>query len=553
MTTLLQSAFNTFYDYDVDFKKIHSSEFIQGYKPHFNALLKKYGDVDWGTIDKEQAGAISSDVQRNVAGYALEETGKFMKDWVAKAGVAAVGVGAAASGTGVGGVAGVPTMIGGAITAGLGWTIDMMLEGIADMIEVDMGEFRKGDWCVVDETGSFRRRLPGSTANFGGQGSIAQTTKLGLYLRDHNNDREVYNVEDGTTRMYYKGYVQRIDDKHQNELNGNPILHALKGATEPAKTYDQLSKECNVRVGDKVTYRGELWEISRTGAFTNGKVTITSNGKFEEVHWETLSKALNNTTAQPVPDDDLGTFVSVARINPGEWVYTFYEDEDEYHLGVVMKCDGPGSVYVISASQDDDPGFWDSAKIEKWQRQPTKQTLGKFRMAVIEGDSYGIRDYRPDLNFSGIVKLRASQAYLQFQKKVKSSILTDAPNPSTTAIGHLASVPVADKQEAAEAFQESGPLRLRGGGYSRSGVELDDPPALDFRRQRGGWREPEVYGETVPRSPLGKSSGWREADVYGEAVDFPSGWREGPEPEKGNGNLIIGAICVAGVLIYVYK
>ena len=70
MTTLLQSAFNTFYDYDVDFDRIQSNEFVQ-YKPHFNALLKKYGELDWVNVDKEQAQNIASDVFRNTAGYAL--------------------------------------------------------------------------------------------------------------------------------------------------------------------------------------------------------------------------------------------------------------------------------------------------------------------------------------------------------------------------------------------------------------------------------------------------------------------------------------------------
>ena len=75
---------------------------------------------------------------------------------------------------------------------------------------------------------------------------------------------------------------------------------------------------------------------------------------------------------------------------------------------------------------------------------------------------------------------------------------------SGEARGHLGSAQVADKQWA-EAIQDDGPLRLRGGGYSRHGGELEDPPALEF----------------------------------GKKTD--------------NTMLIIGGICVAGVLLYVYK
>ena len=506
MTTLLQSAFNTFYDYDVDFEKIQSNEFVQGYKPRFNALLKKYGDLDWVNVDKEQAQNIASDVFRNTAGYALEGTGKFMKDYIAKAGEATIAGGVVASATGIGAPAGAPAMLLGAAITGASYVIDAALEGIADWIEVDVDEFRKGDWCVIDESGTFRRRLPGAGADFGGK-SLAQNTKLGVFLRDHDNDREIYNVEDGTTRSYAKQFVKRVDDKHQGELNGNPILHALKGSLEPAKTYDQLSKETNVRVGDKVKYKGELWEISKKGYYTNGKVTITSNGMYEEVDWDELGRALNDTTAQPVPADGLGTFVSDAQgLNTGEWVWTYYEDADEYHLGVVMKCEGR-EAWVVSADENDETGRWKPENVEKWKEQPRTNNLGKFRMAVIEGDTYGMNDYRPDKYHSNFVRLSSHEAQRQFMPRVESAILTEPKRADTVAAGVLGSVPVANRQEEAEAYEQYGSLRLRGGG-----------------------------------------SEWVEADVLGEPVPL-----EQDEKSNTQGMYLIGGICLAGILFYVYK
>ena len=93
---------------------------------------------------------------------------------------------------------------------------------------------------------------------------------------------------------------------------------------EKGQTYDQLSKEVNVRPGDKVIYNGELWEIApiKSGKYTNKKVLIASNGQYREVLWTELSVALNDTTAKPTPPNDLGSFVSDAQgVNKGDWVY----------------------------------------------------------------------------------------------------------------------------------------------------------------------------------------------------------------------------------------
>ena len=124
-------------------------------------------------------------------------------------------------------------------------------------------------------------------------------------------------------------------------------------------------------------------------------------------------------------------------------------------------------------------------------------------MGVIEGNTFKISEHRPDKLFRGIVNIPREGAEKYFMVPVSSTYYESLTGG--VARGHLGSAQVADKQWEAEAIQDGeGPLRLRGGGYSRHGGELEDPPALDFKK-------------------------------------------------TDNTMMIIGGICVAGVLLYVYK
>ena len=318
----------------------------------------------------------------------------------------------------------------------------------------------------MDESGLFRRRLPsaGAVEFGGGQTATSPNTKLCVMLGTHGNDREVFNVESGKTRTVARQYVKRVDQSHQKELDGNGVLRALKGGLEKSKTYDQLMKEVNVRPGDKVVYKGELWEIApiRQNKYDNKRVLITSNGRYEEVAWGALSAALNSTTAKPLPPDNLGSFVSDAQgINIGDWVYELYPELNEWHLGVAMTCRG-NDAYIVSANQRDDDHWAKADQLRKWKNQTSTGTLGKWREAVIYGDNNGISDYRPDKSHTGLVDISVIDAEKSFQPRVTSSYMEDSPILPARTAGAVAAVPVADKQYLAKAVELGVDLEQRG-------------------------------------------------------------------------------------------
>ena len=504
MTTLLQSNFNTFYDFAIDYDMVGTRKFLQDYRETATSFAKKYGVVDWKNIDSAQAKHIMTDVGLNLSGQAMERFGDFAKESIKD-----VGLSLAAGGGPGGAAAGFFTYI-------AGYGLDFILDEVADWIETKEINLAPGDWCVLDETGLFqgRRRLMGGEMESsmfreveeletmpGDKARFAPNAHLCVFMRDHATERQVFNVETGNTRMVKMEYVRRVQEKHQQELDENPQLRAYKASLEPKQTYDQLRKEVNVSVGAKVIYKDELWEVE---SYSNERCVITSNGQYEEVTWDALRPAFNDTTAQPLLGGVPGGFVMDAQgVHKGDWVYVYYETQKNYHLGVVQSVRG-NDIRVISADQRDDDLWYKEMEIEKWIMQPATGPLGLFRMGAIEGSDNKISENRPDKLFRGIVNIPREGAEKYFMVPVESTYYEEG-GTSGDARGHLGSAQVADKQWEAEAIQDEGPLRLRGGGYSRHGGELEDPPALEF----------------------GKKSD--------------------------NTMLIIGGICVAGVLLYVYK
>ena len=75
MTTLLESAFNTFYDYNVDTAKIHSHDFVQNYRHHFDELAGQFGGVDFANIDTTEVQKIAQDLQDRAFAYGLDKAG----------------------------------------------------------------------------------------------------------------------------------------------------------------------------------------------------------------------------------------------------------------------------------------------------------------------------------------------------------------------------------------------------------------------------------------------------------------------------------------------
>ena len=510
MTTLRQTAFNTFFDYHVDTLKLENNEFLQGYQKNLKQVAEKYGAIDWLALDSEQTSAVLTDVGKNAIGYGLEKLGEVVKTSLGLAGA---------------GVASGDPVQGGAVALA-GGLFDLAFDGLAGWLEVDPHvELRAGEWCIIDETGGFRRGLMGGDMldsteleEIGNEAprGVGAHEKLGLFIKSDGIDNEVLEVQSGNTRFLPKQHVRRIDTQHQEELNGNRVLHTIKEYVEKKSerqvlSYDQLDIPVNNRVGDKVNYNGELWEIAAYGE--EGKVTITSNGQYREVNWEQLKGAFNQTTARPMRDDGMGSFVSDAQgFSVGEWVYVHYPDLKEYHLAVVQLVDGGNGVKVVSADRRDDDHFEMPQDLQKWLNQAPGGQLGKFRDAVVRRRDDLVRQYRPDVEYNSIAIVSEHQAERYFKTKVASSYFT--PGSASPRFGVVASVPVADKEYEAEAYQETG-LRMRGGGGYGA---------------RGQWKE--------------------DASVYSE-----SGLETAVKDKESNsqGMYLIGAACLAGVLIYVYK
>ena len=375
MTTLRETAFNTFFDYHVDTLKLESDEFIQGYQKNLKEITDKYGGIDWLAMDAEQTGAILADVGKNAIGFGLEKIGETIKSSL---GLAGAGV---ASGN----------PVQGGIVALAGGLFDLAFDGLADWFEVDPNvELRPGEWCILDEVTGFRRRLQGGLdqldplelEELAGETprSAAANGRLCLNIRTDGVEREVLD-ESGNTRFVPRQMVRRVDSAHQRTLNGNKVLHAIKEYVEernerPVLSYDQLDLPVNNRVGDTVNYQGQQWVIAAKDKSREGTVTITSNGQYREVKWEELGPASNQTSARPL-DDGMGSFVSDAQgVSVGEWVYVDYDGE--YHLGVAQDVKG-SDVYVISADRRDADKWEKADKLEKWLHQPSNNKLGRFR------------------------------------------------------------------------------------------------------------------------------------------------------------------------------
>ena len=69
MPTLLQSAFNTFQNYDIDIEKLTTNKFIQGYQ---TTLADLRGTVDWSLIDDTEAHKLATALGGKALGAGIE-------------------------------------------------------------------------------------------------------------------------------------------------------------------------------------------------------------------------------------------------------------------------------------------------------------------------------------------------------------------------------------------------------------------------------------------------------------------------------------------------
>jgi len=440
--SLLQSAFNTFANYDVDIEKITGNKFVTGYAQNLLDLEKSFGTIDWKVFDAKEGSAALEALSGNLIGAGLEAFGESAK----------VGLGVAASY--MAGTGGPPGVALGAVTAIAGLAIDVVLDKIAAQIETGPTKFAKGDWVVVDDNGTFeRRRMMGQfDMDFENLEELAHETSnythihLGIFLGvEGNGNVKLFDVQNGTVRTEPAAHVKRVPEEEQENLDAIPILHAIKAGTEPSKTFDQIRTETGVNVGDKVTYKGELFEI--TGVALN-EVKIVSNGNYVTTTWDQLGPAITSTTAKPLDPKIPGSFASIpGGFNTGEWVW-FPIAKTTWLLGVVQACKG-NKCLVIPATDQGFASFFPVSELHKNKEQYASGELGKWRLAVVEGDSNNINIYLPSKKYPNIVRVdHLENAKKKWQPQPKESAITPT-GEGVDAPGFKGSAPVANQEDQA--------------------------------------------------------------------------------------------------------
>jgi len=440
--SLLQSAFNTFANYDVDIEKITGNKFVTGYAQNLLDLEKSFGTIDWKVFDAKEGSAALEALSGNLIGAGLEAFGESAK----------VGLGVAASY--LAGTGGPPGVAVGAVTAIAGLAIDAVLDKIAAGIESDPIPYVKGDWVVVDDNGTFeRRRMMGqfdidseNLEEMAHETSNYEHIHLGIFLGTEGQagDIKLFDVQNGTVRTEHAAHVKRVPEEEQQSLNGIPILRAIKGGTEPTATFDQIKTETQVRIGDAVTYQGDLYEIT---GYEAEEVSIVCNGHYVTTTWDQIGPAINSTTATPLDPRIPGSFTSIpGGFNNGEWVW-FPEGPDSWLLGVVQVCRGDKCL-VVPASDLGVPSYIDVRDLHKNKDQYSSGELGKWRLAVVEGDSNNIRVYLPSKKYPNMIRVdKLAIAKIKWEKQPAESYMTYGGESEEDAPGYRGSAPVANQED----------------------------------------------------------------------------------------------------------
>ena len=332
---------------------------------------------------------------------------------------------------------------------------------------------------------------------------------LGVFVGPGSNgDVRIFDTQDGILRTLSPSNARRVPEEEQERLNGNKVLHHIKGSLEATDSWDQLQTDINSAVGAFVIYQGKLYEIVERN---DSDVVIESNGKWLRVSYDELEPAFNDTTANPTTDGKASSYVSIPwGINKGEWVWV--SDGQAWYLGVAQAIRGQ-TVYVVPASNHLAPEYHEASAVRKWNKQPKNSFWGAFLTAVAMGDPTAIETYLPQKYSPESVVTGGGDAQFEFVVPPKESY--KSTGAATGYHGHLGDKPVADPENPEK------PLRLRGGG----GDTPEEGP--DYG----------IYGST-----------WREASVYGSPV--PDEEVKKDEESNNTGKYLIGAACLAGVYLY---
>ena len=533
-SSLRQSFFNTIDQYEFDIEDRSGSRFVQGYKSilghaeTFAGIAGSFGLTEWGNLDKKEIHGMVSDAAMEAAGFALDQIGDYGAMIAPMLGVE-------------GGPWGV------AATTAIGKVIDIALDKFTETFLKGEEEspLAPGDWVMIDETGVFerRRRLPGF-----GFGEYAEETRgkthgeprIGLFLNKANQsgDANVLDIESGEVLREPPNNVRRIPDSEQDVLDGTKELQDIKAQLHRKFPEDQIDTDVNIQVGEEVLYNGQLYTI--TGHSGGGQygdkyhLILEGNGNRYEVLPEHVTAAINKSTSTPAPGI-AGSYNSVPfGFHSGDWVWyqADFEEPDEYWLGVVHRCKGTTMLYIIPARRVK-PGhpiqpIWvHTVDAEKSKDQWDSQELGDFRQAVIDNDLTKALENLPANLYDGIA----------------------GPIDRWSDRGKMVSRP---KQSS---LGGSGELRLRGGGYSRHGGELDEKSvaseeSTEFLKPvaAGGGGDDEAYDY---RSGAAGAEALRVGD-WG-MYDYQAGAKaEATEPpEKGNNmTMLVGAALLVGAIYF---
>ena len=264
--SLVESAFDTM------------SQRVEGYagNPVFDVAMGHLKDFDWNTIDTNSAKELAKNI-----GAGLVDTGKdFAKEYVGKsvgAGIAAVGLT-----TGVTQTALIGAGLGMAVGSAIDWAVDFFTsEGWGTSGNEG---YNPGDWVAIDvsvgarelpaKEGLRRRRLVKEGVNVG----VVSKRQDGGYV-------SIQNVQTGTNQAYAINQIKKLPSDVVSKLESNTDLKQIHDVYATQSTFppEQLNARTSTVTGDKVSYRGEQWNIE---AGNQDNVTIVSGGQRLEVAWD---------------------------------------------------------------------------------------------------------------------------------------------------------------------------------------------------------------------------------------------------------------------------
>lgn len=493
----VQASFNTFKNFHVSQDLISGSHFIDQYSQALNEVQESFGTVDWASLNFTEAQRAAEWAKGNIAGVGIEMLGHAARVGIDMAGAAAVPL-IGPMGTGL------------AIL--LGEVVDRALTTLGESYEHEAGALVEGDWVIYDMTGEFRRRR---RRLYGGgleatmaleieevEGihtqtqSVGQNAHLGIFLlggKGGKNDTEIFDVESGHTIWMAPNHLHRVSNDDQSKIDNMGGLHALKDALQkkrkaPVPMGDQVRSKnmANVNVGDNVVFDGYLAVI--TERLDEHRFVVDSNGNTYEATIDELQPALSSSTARPMRHGTVETSFTQRTVayNAGDWVFyteVGMEENQVWYLGVIHVTRGSQALVFCASDHLENPQWFEVDSLRKWTEQPGSQggqsSLAKFRMAVIEGDTYQQQVNLPSGTHPQFVTIVEPAALEMFADQPR--VFWQDYDVPLAGTGHLATY------EVSRPVEET--MRLRGGALSQTELAREEGGGITYERGTGEPKE----------------------------------------------------------------